>query len=464
MELTGEFACSEPLLNQLQHNIVWGQKGNFLDVPTDCPQRDERLGWTGDAQVFSRTACFNFDAATFYTKWLGDLAADQRPDGRVPHVVPDILQAHGERGAGSAVWADASVIVPWSVYQCYGDTHILEQQFGSMVKWVEFMRRSGDDEFLYNVGFHYGDWLALDQRDGNGNIGLTDTDLIATAFYANSAAILARAAQVLGRTAEAAEYTELAAGIRAAFAREFVTPSGRLASNTQTAYVLALMFDLLPETQRAEALRRLTADIRERGVQLTTGFVGASLICPVLAQCGELDLAYELLLRREYPSWLYPVTMGATTIWERWDGIRPDGSFQDPGMNSFNHYAYGAIGDWLYRVVAGLDTDPSAPGYRRAIVRPRPGGGLSWAYASLDTMIGEYSAGWSQREGRMRVAVTVPPNGHAEVHLPYMQLEDVYEGDMPIAASPGCHTARQAGDDVVVEIGSGDYRFEHIPA
>jgi alpha-L-rhamnosidase len=463
MEPTGEFECSEPLLNQLQHNIAWGQKGNFLDVPTDCPQRDERLGWTGDAQVFARTACFNFDTAAFFTKWLGDVAADQRPDGRIPHVVPDILQHHGERGAGSAAWADAAVIIPWTMYQCYGDTRILEQQFDSMVRWVEYMRRAGEDEFIHNVGFHYGDWLALDQKDGNGKIGLTDTDLIATAFYAHSTTLLAQAAHVIGRAAEAVEYAELAANIRRAFQREFASPSGRLTSNTQTAYVLALMFDLLPESQRAEAARRLVADIRRRGTQLTTGFVGAAYLCPVLSNFDHLDVAYELLLRQEYPSWLYGVTQGATTIWERWDGIRPDGSFQDPEMNSFNHYAYGAIGDWLYRVVAGLDTDPAAPGYRRAIVRPRPGGGLSWAYAALATIIGEYSAGWSQREGRMRVAVTVPANGHAEVHLPNMQLAHVFESDIPLADAPGCRNARQVGEDVVVEIGSGDYRFEHLP-
>ena len=464
MEPAGEFECSEPLLNQLQHNIVWGQKGNFLDVPTDCPQRDERLGWTGDAQVFSRTACFNFDVASFFTKWLGDLAADQRPDGRVPHVVPDIMYADGERGAGATAWADAAVIVPWTIYQCYGDTRILEQQFDSMVKWVEYMRRSGDEEYLFDVGFHFGDWLALDHKDGNAKIGLTDTDLIATAFYAYSTTLLAQAAAVLGRAREEAEYKQLAANICSTFQREFVAASGRLTSNTQTAYVLALAFDLLPEEQRSDAARRLVADIRRRGTQLTTGFVGASYLCPVLARFGYLDVGYDLLMRQEYPSWLYPVTQGATTIWERWDGIRPDGSFQDPEMNSFNHYAYGAIGDWLYRVVAGLDTDPSAPGYRRAIVRPRPGGGLGWAYAAHQTMLGEYTAGWSQSEGRMRVAVTVPANGHAEVHLPNMQLAHVYESDIPLTAAPGCHHARQAGDDVIVEIGSGDYRFEHIPA
>ena len=217
MEPAGEFECSEPLLNQLQHNIVWGQKGNFLDVPTDCPQRDERLGWTGDAQVFSRTACFNFDVASFFTKWLGDLAADQRPDGRVPHVVPDIMYADGERGAGATAWADAAVIVPWTIYQCYGDTRILEQQFDSMVKWVEYMRRSGDEEYLFDVGFHFGDWLALDHKDGNAKIGLTDTDLIATAFYAYSTTLLAQAAAVLGRAREEAEYKQLAANIRSAF-------------------------------------------------------------------------------------------------------------------------------------------------------------------------------------------------------------------------------------------------------
>jgi alpha-L-rhamnosidase len=463
MTPTGEFECSAPLLNQLQQNIVWGQKGNFLDVPTDCPQRDERLGWTGDAQVFARTACFNFDVAAFFTKWLGDLAADQRADGRVPFVVPDILFQDDARGAGAAAWSDAAVVVPFALYQAYSDTGILTQQFDSMVAWVEYMRHTGDDELLYNTGFQFGDWLALDHKDGNGKIGLTDTDLIGTAFYAHSAALLAEAAAAIGRTQEAVKYADLSAKIRRAFQREFVTPSGRLTSNTQTAYVLALMFDLLAEEQRPEAARRLVADIRRRGTQLTTGFVGTAYLCPVLSRFGYLDVAYDLLLREEYPSWLYPVTQGATTIWERWDGIRPDGSFQDPEMNSFNHYAYGAIGDWLYRTVAGLDTDPAAPGYRRAIVRPQPGGGLSWAYAALDTLLGEYSAGWSQHAGRMRVAVTVPPNGHAEVHLPHMQLDHVFESGLPLRDAPGCRHARQEGENVIVQIGSGDYRFEHIP-
>lgn len=459
LEPTGVFECSHPLLNQLQHNIQWGQKGNFLDVPTDCPQRDERMGWTGDAQVFARTAAFNFSVPSFFAKWLRDLSADQWPDGAVPHVIPDVLRTPADRNCGATGWADAAVITPWVMYQCYGDVRILEEQYPSMTAWVNYMRGHGTAEFLFGQGHHFGDWLALDQSVDGAVVGATDLELIGTAFFAYSTSLVAQTARRLGKTQEARHYAALHQKIVRAFQREFLTPNGRLASNTQTAYVLALQFDLLPEKHRAEAARRLVADIHRRGNHLSTGFLGASYLPHVLTRFGYLDVIYDLVLQEAYPSWLYPVTQGATTIWERWDGRRPDGSFQNPGMNSFNHYAYGAIGDWLYRVVAGLDTDPAHPGYQRAIIRPRPGGSLTHAQARLETLIGEYAVAWQLDAGTLRVAVTVPANGLAEVHLPSAQLSEVVESGVALPLAPGCANARQADTDVIVDLGAGDYHF-----
>ncbi len=344
-------------------------------MPTDCPQRDERLGWTGDAQVFARTAAFNMDVAGFFTKWLGDVAADQQADGAVPFVVPNVLTTPEKRESASAAWADAAVIIPWTMYLSYGDTRILEAQYPSMKAWVEYMRAKAGETHLWTTGFHFGDWLAFASTASDYPGATTGKDLIAAAFYAHSTDLLQRAAAVLGKKEEAAEYAALLPKIKEAWVREFVTSTGRVGENTQTAYALALQFDLLPENLRAEAARRLAAEVKSRG-HLTTGFVGTPYLCHVLSRYGHADLAYRLLLREEYPSWLYPVKQGATTIWERWDGQKPDGSFQSVGMNSFNHYAYGAIGEWMYRVVAGLELDPREPGYRHVLAQPQPGGRL----------------------------------------------------------------------------------------
>jgi alpha-L-rhamnosidase len=461
MPVTGHFETSNPLLDQLQHNIRWGQKGNFLDVPTDCPQRDERLGWTGDAQVFARTAAFNMEVAGFFTKWLGDLAADQNDAGSVPHVVPDVL-SQGERfSGGSAAWADAAVIIPWTMYLSYGDTRLLEEQYESMKAWVEYMRRQAGESAVWNSGFHFGDWLAFASNASDYPGATTGKDLIATAFFAHSTDLLQRTAEVLGREDDATEYAALLSKIKKAFEREFVTRAGRVGENTQTAYALALQFDLLPEDLRAEAARRLAADVRSRG-HLTTGFVGAPYLCPVLSRYGYLDIAYMLLNRKEYPSWLYPVTQGATTIWERWDGLKPDGTFQDAGMNSFNHYAYGAIGEWMYRVVAGLEIDPAEPGYRHVLVQPQPGGGLTSASAREETLYGEAGSAWALVEGnRLQVTATVPPNTWGTVRLPNAVLTQVTEDGRLVESAPGVRGATQEDDGVVVEVGSGQYRFTY---
>ncbi|MFZ0922277.1 MAG: alpha-L-rhamnosidase C-terminal domain-containing protein, partial [Candidatus Acidiferrales bacterium] len=434
----------------------------FLDVPTDCPQRDERLGWTGDAQVFAPTASFNFDTAGFYTKWLKDLALDQEDDGAVPFVIPNVLSRQTRKGAAaSAGWADASVVVPWTVYQAYGDERILQEQYPSMKAWVEYMRRQAGESYIWSNGFSFGDWLAFATADADYPGATTDKDLIQTAYFARSTELLARTARILGRNDDAAEYAALEEKIKSAFQKEFVTPNGRLASNTQTAYALALAFGLLPESERAGAAARLAADVRKFG-HLTTGFLGTPLLCQELTDYGYLDEAYMLLNWTQYPSWLYPVTKGATTIWERWDGIKPDGSFQDPSMNSFNHYAYGAIGDWMYRVIAGIEIDPAAPGYKHILIQPRPGGGLTHASASLESMYGRVASGWEIADGKMTLKIEVPANTTATVRLPKAKREEVSEGGKPLTGRADIRRARQTEDAVVLEVGSGKYVFQSV--
>lgn len=456
MAPASEFETNKPLINQLQHNIRWGQKGNFVDVPTDCPQRDERLGWTGDAQAFSRTAMFNMDVAGFYTKWLKDVALDQFESGSIPYVVPNVL---GKDSGGATGWADVGVIIPWNMYLAYGDERVLAEQYDSMAKWVAFERKRAGDKLIWTGDFHFGDWLDYFGAQKNTSFGATPTDLIATAFFAHSADILQRTATILGKREDAANYASLLENIKRAFNAKYIKPDGTVGSGeTQTAYVLALEFNLLPEDLRAAAANKLVTDVRQRG-HLTTGFLGTPYLCHVLSRFGYLDDAYMLLNRDKYPSWLYPVTMGATTIWERWDGIKPDGSFQDKGMNSFNHYAYGAIGDWMYRVMAGLEIDESAPGYRHLVVQPHPGGGFTHVKASHDTMYGRASSEWKLENGRFELMVEVPANTHATVRLPSTQVLNVTESGKALARGNGISVWNQDGRDTVVEVGSGTYRF-----
>jgi alpha-L-rhamnosidase len=414
MTPTGTFSCSDPLVNQLQSNIQWGQKDNFLDIPTDCPQRDERAGWTGDAQVFSMTAAYNFDVATFYTKWLQDLAADQLPNGMVTHVVPDMWDARG----GATAWGDAAIVVPWTVYQSYGDERILEAQFPSMKGWVEFMRKRAGEDLLWNnvKDWHWGDWLAFQAGKPDYAGSVTEKDLIATAYFYYSTEKLAQAAKIIGKKAEAERYFKLAGEIKDAFQHEYFTNSGRMVSHTQTAYALAISFDLVPPALFDKAAAYFAADL-ERFGHLTTGFVGTPLLCSSLSKIGRDDLAFKLLNRKQYPSWLYPVTQGATTIWERWDTQKPDGTIIE-GMNSFNHYAYGAIGEWLYTHVAGLRTDPLKPGYRHFFLDPHPGGGLTNATAELDTPYGPARSAWKIVGNEFVYEVTIPANTTATVSLP----------------------------------------------
>jgi alpha-L-rhamnosidase len=413
MRPNGEFVCSNPMINQLQKNIVWGQKGNFLDVPTDCPQRDERLGWTGDIQVFARTAAFNMDVHNFLTKWLKDLAADQLKNGSVPCVIPGIL---GEMMAGSSGWSDASTIIPWEMYKVYGDKKILEEQYESMKAWVDYVQSQSPNN-LWNSGHHFGDWLFYRPNDDlDGRSAITDKFLIAQCFWAGSTQIVINTAKLLNKQNDVEKYTASLAKIKEAFLKEYLTSSGRMVSGTQTAYVLALNFDMLPEGMRSQAADRLVENIKSYDYHLTTGFLGTPYLCHVLSRFGHTDIAYKLLLQDTYPSWLYPVKMGATTIWERWDGQKTDGTFQNPGMNSFNHYAYGAIGDWMYRCVTGIDL--VEPGYKKFKIKPEIDASLNYARASYESVYGKISSGWERKDGMIVVKVTVPANTSAEIILP----------------------------------------------
>jgi alpha-L-rhamnosidase len=455
MKPSGNFTSSNPLVNQLQHNIQWGQKGNFLDVPTDCPQRDERLGWTGDAQVFSRTATFNMNVNNFFGKWLKDLAADQMNDGIVPFVIPDVLRIP----VGSTGWADASTIIPWNMYLAYGDKKILSDQYPSMKAWVGYMEKKSNHD-LWNTGFHFGDWLFYRPDDDNdGRAAVTDKYLIAQCFYAHSVQLLIDAATVLGKEEDLRYFSGLLSRIKEAFLKEYMTPNGRLVSGTQTAYVLALNFDMLPDSLRSQAAARLVENIKSYETHLTTGFLGTPYLCHVLTRFGYTDIAYKLLLQDSYPSWLYPVKMGATTIWERWDGIKPDSSFQTPSMNSFNHYSYGAIGDWMYRVMTGIDTYADGVGYKHIKIMPHPGGGFTYATASLQTYYGKIVSGWKIEQGRLLVDVEIPANTSAEVFVPAESADQILENDQPLSMAKEVQVLGKKDHYIQVKLGSGKYRF-----
>ena len=393
---TGYFECSDEAVNRLFKNIIWGQKGNFLDVPTDCPQRDERLGWTGDAQVFVRTASLNFDVERFFKKWLRDLAADQGRDGCVPSVIPNISDDMG----GSSAWSDAAVICPWEIYRTYGDKAVLEEQFDSMKAWIDWMRERSENG-RRSGGSHFGDWLGLDSPEGSYK-GATPEDLIATAYYKYSTELFIKAAHALGR--DVAEYENIPAEAAKAFRREYME-NGRVKNATQTACVLALYFDITDD--RAATATQLNELVKRAG-HLETGFVGTPYLLHALSNNGYAETAYDLLLRREYPSWLYPISKGATTVWEHWDGIKPDGTMWSTDMNSFNHYAYGAVADWMYGSAAGINSDPDRPGFEHIIFRPVTDRRLDFVKASIDTRRGTVASEWRRENGRIKYIFTVP--------------------------------------------------------
>lgn len=456
MTPSGDFDCSDSLLNQLQKNILWGLRGNFIDVPTDCPQRDERLGWTGDAQVFAQTACYNMDAATFYTKWMKDFIADQNPDGRIPHVIPNVLR---KDDAGAAGWADAVIIVPWTVYQNYGDIRILETQYESMKAWINYLKGRAGSSFIWSKGVGFGDWLAFATTNSDYPGATTDKDLIGTAYFYYSTSLLQKIALVLGKEQDAKDYSELMHKIKSAFQKEFVTQTGRVASNTQTAYVLTLDFNLVPDGLKVEAAKRLAADV-EKFEHITTGFLGTSRISNTLTDNGYDDLAYMLLFRKQYPSWLYPITKGATTIWERWDGIKRNGTFQDEGMNSFNHYAYGAVGKWMYSFIGGIDFDPQNPGYKNIIIHPHTPKELSFVKANYHSMYGEISSSWKNENGLFTLDIQIPANSTAVVSLPSDVKENILESGSSLHKLKEIEQISSTNGITVIKVGSGKYHFE----
>ena len=456
---TGAFECSDPLVNQLQHNIVWGQKGNFVDVPTDCPQRDERLGWTGDAQVFIRTAAFNRDVAGFFTKWARDLEDAQFPDGAYPAVAPN--PAVWTIGDGGPAWADAGVICPWTIYQCYGDTRILEDHYASMQRFIEFLSQTSQNGlrcYAEYTGWHgFGDWLALDGSDGRE--GGTSKELIGTAFFAYSSQLLAKIARILGKDEDVLRYQKLSEQARDAFVKRYVLPDGTLEGGKQTAYILGLHFDLLPDELRPIAVTELFRNIEQRDDHLSTGFIGTPYINWVLSEMGHSETAYALLKQTTWPSWLYPVTQGATTIWERWDGWTHDKGFQDVGMNSFNHYAYGAVGAWMYAVVGGIDLDPQQPGYKHIIMRPQPGGGLTSAKTSLRSLYGWIRSEWTLENNNFDWRIKIPTNTTARIYVPAADVASITESGQPTEKAHGVTFVRAENSFVVFDVESGSYAF-----
>ncbi|THF79853.1 glycoside hydrolase family 78 protein [Cohnella fermenti] len=443
---TGSLRTSDPMVNQLISNISWGQRGNFLSVPTDCPQRDERLGWTGDAQIFARTASYNMDVSRFFAKFMLDMIDCQQPSGAFTDVAPDAGWIRHKMwntrlnwfAPDNAGWGDAGVVIPWTLYLMYGDTRILDTHYGAMVRWVEYLRTNSEG-LIRPAYANYGDWLSIEAD--------TPNEVLATAYFAYSAQLLSRIAGALGKREDEAAYSRLHEDIAAAFRREFVSEDGRIQGGTQTVYVLALQFGLLTDELRKLAVGHLAADIESRGGRLSTGFLGVGYLLPALTDNGRLDVAYGLLTQEEFPSWMYSIKHGATTIWERWDGWTEHGGFQTPSMNSFNHYSLGSVGEWMYRYLGGIEADPQAPGFRRAIVQPRPGGRITSADASYESLHGRYESSWTlEADGTFKLRVTVPANAAATVHVPGSRI--VLDG-------------RPAQEGTTsFELGSGSYEFE----
>ncbi|BAV05727.1 alpha-L-rhamnosidase [Filimonas lacunae] len=403
MQPAGEFSCSDTFINRLQHNILWSLKGNFLDIPTDCPQRSERFGWTGDAHAFFRSATFNYNVKDFFAKWLADLASEQRPDGSVPNIIPNIYKNIAQASkTGRAGWGDAAVIIPWTHYWIYGDTSILQAQYPSMKAWVEYINSVSKD-YLW-TGNGYGDWLAPGDS--------TSLPYIDQCFWAYSTQLLIHTANVLGKVEDSLHYTSLLNNIKTTF-RKYIQPDGKAITHTQTAYVLALQFNMLPDSMQPKAINHLVTLIKENNYHLSTGFLGTPYLLFALSNNGHTDIAYKLLMQDTYPSWLYPVKMGATTIWEKWDAIKPDSSVQ---ATSYNHYAYGAVAEWLYRIVAGIDL--SAEGYRHIIIRPQPGGGLTWAKAVYQSPYGKIVSQWQRVGKKIKMQVEIPANTQATIYIP----------------------------------------------
>jgi len=413
---TADFHCSNDLVNRLWENINWSMRDNFVDLPTDCPQRDERLGWTGDAAIFSHTAGQLYDTYDFFRKWLLDLASEQSVKFGLPDTVPNILMPPETPSGGSAVWGDACTLVPWSQYRLYGDATVLAAQYESMKNWVEFIRRSETPSHLHKSGHQRGDWLAMDREEGKGMSGSTDPYLISTAFYAESTRILAESAKILGKSEDAEEYEALYRGIVKGFQEEYITKTGRVVSETQTALSLILCLGLAKKEQEPVIVQSLADNLARHQNKMTTGFIGTPYLVKALSKFGRHDLAVKVLLNEDYPGWLNEVKLGATTIWERWDSMHPDGSFDESGMNSFNHYSFGAVGSWMLEELAGIEAKEA--GYRVIAFHPQLAYGFTEVSASRETPFGTVKCAWSCKNGTVTVSVTVPEGSTAELKLP----------------------------------------------
>ncbi len=452
---TGSFECSSSMVNQLYKNLTWGQRGNYISIPTDCPQRDERLGWMGDAQIFIRTGTFNMDIAAFFTKWMRDVVDAQSAEGAFPDFAPRLSDKALMRFESAPAWGDAGIIVPWTVHRVYGDTRIITEHWEAMIKWMDFLQEANPDLIRRNkTGNNYGDWLSI-KAD-------TPKNLLATAYWAYDAGLMAKMAKVIGRSSEASYYEELFQNIRQAFQREFVLPDGRIKGETQTGYLLALAMDLVPEGLRARSAEHLVENIKQRDWHLSTGFVGAGYLLPVLSQMGYSDVAYRLLLNETFPSWGYSIKQGATTIWERWDGWTEEKGFQNPGMNSFNHYAFGSVGEWLFRFVAGIDLDPEVPAYQRFKIQPHVDGGLEYARAEYNSIHGKIVSAWRLENGKLIMNVTIPANTSAFVYVPAEDMSRVTESGKPVKDSEGVKFLRMEKGAALFKVDSGSYIFESI--
>ncbi len=444
MKRTGYFLCGNEKINQLYHNIIWGQKSNYLDIPTDCPQRDERLGWTGDTQVFCRTGAINFNTEKFFRKWLADVALEQHEDGGVEGIVPDPLD---RKCRVSAAWGDVACIVPWEIYKAFGNKADLKKQLPMMKKWVEYIHHAGPQEYLWLGGFHYGDWLAMDAGEDS-YVGATSNDLIASAFFAYSTSLLIKAGEAVGE--DMSEYRELYKNVRNAFRSYFMengmpkeefpfTEVGRAShapvdtvrkGMTQTAIVLILHFDLCNDDERPALAEKLVELIHANGDRMTTGFVGTPYLLHALSENGYTDIAYMLLMQEKNPSWLYSVCHGATTMWEHWNSLKEDGSFWSTDMNSFNHYAYGAVFDWIFGVACGIKTCDSAPAYRHIDIAPKPNKCLGFADASIETKFGKVRVHWYYKGDRVAYEIEIPQGATATVTL---------DGKEPMELSAGSY-------------------------
>ena len=450
---SGDFSCSDELINRLYQNIVWGQRDNFLSVPTDCPQRDERLGWLGDAQIFARTAAYNADVAAFFSKWMVDVTDAQSPAGGFPDVAPRLT----DTADGAPGWADAGVIIPWTMYLHYGDLGPAREHWDAMERYMHYVEAANPDHlWLYRRNHDFGDWLAQDGDDPADAFGSrTPKEVLATAYWALDADLMCRMATALGRPQAAARYGELHAAVRTAFRAAYLEPGGWVQGHTQTGQVLALRFGLLEDHERPAVTARLLEAIEQKGGHLATGFLGVRELLPALTAEGRADVAYALLQRESFPSWLYSVRQGATTIWERWDGWTEGAGFQDPGMNSFNHYSLGSVGEWLFQTVAGLDTAPDDVGFGTVLVQPVPGGSLTSARATVATPYGAVSSAWTLAQGQLTLELDLPANTRARLTLPPGFRNEMREDGRELTGNLGV-TPLGKGE---YEIGSGRYHL-----